>query len=97
MAVGAVEAGLWAFAEPAMNAFLMDAVPESRGEAQGIVGTALSAAMAIGSLLAGTLFAIGLAVPFVAGAVACVALVLAALPSLRAAGQRAGGRVTTVA
>jgi uncharacterized membrane protein YphA (DoxX/SURF4 family) len=53
--------------------------------------------MAIGSLLAGTLFAIGLAVPFVAGAVACVALVLAAVPSLRAAGQRAGGMVTTVA
>lgn len=97
MAVGAVEAGLWAFAEPAMNAFLMDAVPQSRGEAQGIVGTALSAAMAIGALFAGTLFAIGLAVPFVAGAVACVALVLAAVPSLRAAGQRAGGMVTTVA
>ncbi len=97
MAVGAVEAGLWAFAEPAMNAFLMDAVPESRGEAQGIVGTALSAAMAIGSLVAGTLFAIGLAVPFVAGTVACVTFVLAAVPSLRVAGQRAGGIVTTVA
>ncbi len=97
MAVGAVEAGFWAFAEPAINAFLMDAVPEGRGEAQGVVGTALSAAMAIGALVAGTLFAAGLAVPFVAGCVACVAFALAAVPSLMAAGRRARGMATTVA
>jgi hypothetical protein len=47
--------------------------------------------------VAGQRCAIGLAVPFIAGTVACVALVLAAVPSLRAAGQRAGGVVTTVA
>ena len=97
MAVGAVEAGLWAFAEPAMNAFLMDAVPEARGEAQGVVGTALNATMAIGSLAAGALFAAGLGVPFVAGCVACLVFVLAAVPSLRAAGQRASEMATTVA
>jgi MFS family permease len=97
MAVGAVEAGLWAFTEPAMNAYLMEALPRARGEAQGVVGTALSAAMAIGSLAAGALFAIGVAIPFVAGCVACLVFALAALPSLRAAGQRAGGVVPTVA
>lgn len=97
MAVGAVEAGLWAFAEPAMNAFLMDAVPEARGEAQGVVGTALNATMAIGSLAAGALFAAGLGVPFVAGCVACLVFVLAAVPSLRAAGQRASEMAITVA
>jgi DHA1 family multidrug resistance protein-like MFS transporter len=97
MALGALEAGLWSFTEPAMNAFLMDAVPAARGEAQGIVGTALSAAMAVGSLAAGTLFAMGLAVPFVAACGAGLAFGVAALPFLRAAGQRAAGVATTVA
>jgi len=97
MAVGAVEAGFWAFAEPAVNAFLMDAVPEARGEAQGLVGTALSGAMAIGALVAGVLFAAGLAVPFVTGSLVCVGFALAAIPSLRAAGRRSAGVATTVA
>jgi DHA1 family multidrug resistance protein-like MFS transporter len=86
--VGIVEGALWAFTEPAMNSFLMEAVPDRRGEAQGVVGTAMSASMAIGSLLGGSLFALGLGVPFfVAGGVG-VGFALAAVPGLRAAGRR---------
>jgi MFS transporter, DHA1 family, multidrug resistance protein len=88
IAVGAVEGALWAFTEPSMNSFLMDAVPDRRGEAQGLVGTAMNGSMAVGSLVAGTLFAMGLAVPFVVAAVAGVLFALLALPGLRAAGGR---------
>jgi MFS transporter, DHA1 family, multidrug resistance protein len=88
LVVGAVEGALWAFTQPAMNAFLMDAVPERRAEAQGVVGTAQSAAMAIGSLVGGSLFAIGVAVPFVAATVAGVVFSVLAIPGLRAAGAR---------
>jgi MFS transporter, DHA1 family, multidrug resistance protein len=88
IAIGAVEGALWAFTEPSMNSFLMQAVPERRGEAQGVVGTAMSGSMAIGSLVAGTLFSMGLAVPFVAAAAAGVVFALLALPGLRAAGGR---------
>ena len=88
MAVGVVEGALWAFTDPAMSSFLMEAVPDRRGEAQGVVGTAMSGSMAIGSLLGGSLFALGLGVPFfVAGGVG-VGFALAALPGLRAAGRR---------
>jgi MFS family permease len=89
IAVGAVEAALWAFTEPSMNSFLMDAVPERRSEAQGVVGTAMNGSMAIGALVGGTLFAMGLAVPFVAAAVAGTSFALLAVPGLRAAGGRA--------
>jgi MFS transporter, DHA1 family, multidrug resistance protein len=85
--VGVVEGAMWAFTEPAMNAFLMDAVPERRGEAQGVVGTALSGSMAIGAFVAGGLFAFGVAVPFWTAGVAGVIFALAALPGLRAAGR----------
>jgi MFS family permease len=88
IAVGVVEGALWAFTEPAMNSFLMEAVPDRRSEAQGVVGTAQSASMAIGSLVGGSLFALGLGVPFfVAGGVG-FGFALAALPGLRAAGRR---------
>jgi DHA1 family multidrug resistance protein-like MFS transporter len=88
IAVGVVEGGLWAFTEPAMNSFLMEAVPDRRGEAQGVAGTAMSASMAIGAIFGGSLFAMALWVPFfVAGGVG-VAFALAALPGLRAAGRR---------
>jgi MFS family permease len=70
-----------------MNAFLMDAIPERRGEAQGVVGTAMSAAMAIGAFVAGGLFAFGVAVPFWTAGVAGVVFALAAFPGLRAAGR----------
>lgn len=88
LVVGAVEGALWAFTEPSMNSFLMDAVPDRRGEAQGVVGTASSGSMAIGSLVAGSLFAMGVAVPFTIAAVAGVVFALLALPGLRAAGGR---------
>jgi DHA1 family multidrug resistance protein-like MFS transporter len=88
IAVGALEAALWAFTEPSMNAFLMEAIPDRRGEAQGVVGTAMSASMAIGSVVGGALFAMGLGVPFfVAGGVGA-GFALAAVPGLRAAGRR---------
>jgi MFS family permease len=89
MAVGAVEGALWAFTEPAKNSFLMDAVHERRDEAQGVVGTAQSGAMALGSLIGGSLFVMGAAVPFVAAGAAGILFALASLPSLRAAGRRA--------
>ena len=88
IAVGAVEAALWAFTEPSMNSFLMDAVPDRRAEAQGVVGTAMNGSMAIGAVVGGTLFAMGLAVPFVAAAVAGSLFALLAVPGLRAAGGR---------
>src|ERR1700693_1484231 len=88
IAVGVVEATLWAFTEPSMNSFLMEAVSDRRGEAQGVVGTAQSGSMAIGSLIGGSLFALGLGVAFfVAGAVG-FGFALAAVPGLRAAGRR---------
>lgn len=89
MVVGAGEATMWAFNGPALNAFLMDAVPERRAEAQGLVGTAQSAATAVGSLAGGALFGVGLAVPFYVAAVAGVLFALLALPSLRGLGHRA--------
>jgi DHA1 family multidrug resistance protein-like MFS transporter len=88
IAVGVVEASFWAFTEPAMNSFLMEAVSDRRGEAQGVVGTAQSGSMAIGSLIGGSLFALGLGVPFFVAAVVGVGFAFAALPGLRAAGRR---------
>jgi DHA1 family multidrug resistance protein-like MFS transporter len=89
MIVGALEASLWAFTGPAMNAFLMDAVPDRRAEAQGVVGTAQSAATAAGALAGGALFGIGVGVPFYAAGAAGVLFALLAVPGLRALGQRA--------
>jgi len=86
--VGLVEGGMWAFTEPAVNSFLMEAVPERRGEAQGVAGTALSASMAAGSLVGGALFAAGPAVPFWAAGAAGLLFAVIALPDLRAAGRR---------
>src|SRR6202521_722186 len=86
--VGVVEASLWAFTEPAMNSFLMEAVRDRRGEAQGVVGTAQSGSMAVGSLIGGSLFAFGLGVPFFVAAAVGFGFALAALPGLRAAGRR---------
>jgi MFS family permease len=86
--VGVIEAALWAFTEPAMNSFLMEAVRDRRGEAQGIVGTAQSGSMAIGSLVGGSLFALGLGVPFFVAAAVGFGFAVAAVPGLRAAGRR---------
>ncbi len=88
LVVGTVEGALWAFTGPAMNSFLMDAVTERRAEAQGIVGTAMSAATAIGSVVAGGLFALGVAAPFIAAAAAGVVFAVAAVPGLRSTGSR---------
>jgi MFS family permease len=71
-----------------MNSFLMEAVPERRGEAQGVAGTAMSGSMAIGALIGGSLFAMGLWVPFFVAGIVGVAFALAAVPGLRAAGRR---------
>ncbi|HYM66329.1 MAG TPA: MFS transporter, partial [Patescibacteria group bacterium] len=87
--VGMAEGAVWAFTEPSMNSFLMESVPERRGEAQGVVGTVMSAAMAAGSLVGGSLFGVGEAVPFWAAGAAGFLFAVAALPQLRAAGGRA--------
>ena len=93
IAVGAIEASTAAFAEPAINAFLMSAVaPDQRGRAAGTVGTAETAAKAAGALVGGGLFGLGLWVPFVVSSVAGLALILLGLPWLRAAGRDAGLR-----
>ena len=85
--VGVLEATTTAFAEPAINAFLMSAVaPDQRGRAAGTVGTAETAAKAVGALVGGGLFGLGVWVPFVVSSVAGLALILLGLPSLRAAG-----------
>jgi MFS family permease len=91
--VGVVEATAAAFAEPAINTFLMSAVsPDQRGRAAGTVGTAETAAKAVGALIGGGLFGLGVAVPFVVSAVVGVSFILASLPWLRAAGRHAGLR-----
>jgi MFS family permease len=88
--VGVLEASAAAFAEPAINAYLMSAVaPDQRGRAAGTVGTAETAAKAVGALLGGGLFGLGVAVPFVLSAVVGVGFILASLPWLRAAGRDA--------
>ncbi|HEY8737338.1 MAG TPA: MFS transporter [Candidatus Dormibacteraeota bacterium] len=86
--VGVLEASSAAFAEPSINAFLMSAVPEDqRGRAVGTVGTAEAAAKAVGALIGGTLFGLGLWVPFVLSSLVGLSLILLGLPSLRAAGR----------
>ena len=93
--LGAVEAVGISFAEPAMNAFLMDSVEEhQRGSAAGTLGTAEAASTAIGSLSGGLLFTLGFWMPFYVGGAGCILLVLTAVPFLRAAGpdQRAKAR-----
>jgi MFS family permease len=85
--VGVLEATTTAFAEPAINAFLMSAVaPDQRGRAAGTVGTAETAAKAVGALIGGGLFGLGVWVPFVVSSVVGLALILLGIPSLRAAG-----------
>jgi MFS family permease len=86
--VGLFEGALWAFTTPSMNSFLMDAVAERRAAAQGIVGTALSSAAAVGSLVGGALFALGVAIPFLAAAGAGIVFALVALPWMLSAGGR---------
>lgn len=88
IAVGVIEGALWAFTEPSMNSFLMEAVPERRGEAQGVAGTAMSGSMALGALVGGSLFAMGVWVPFFVAGIVGVVFALAAVPGLRAAGRR---------
>lgn len=86
--VGVIEASTAAFAEPAMNAFLMSAVPaEQRGRAAGTVGTAETAAKAVGALLGGGLFGLGVGVPFFVSSALGLALILLGIPSLRTAGR----------
>ncbi|HYM50502.1 MAG TPA: MFS transporter [Candidatus Limnocylindrales bacterium] len=86
--IGAIEAATWAFTEPALNAYIMDAVPvDARGQAQGTVGMAQGLAMAHGAAIAGALFAGGIWVPFVVGAVGCLVLALVSVPWFRAAGE----------
>jgi MFS family permease len=85
--VGVLEATTTAFGEPAINAFLMSAVaPDQRGRAAGTVGTAETAAKAVGALVGGGLFGLGVWVPFVVSSVVGLALILIGLPWLRAAG-----------
>ncbi len=91
--VGAIEAASAAFAEPSINAYLMSAVAaDQRGRAAGTVGTAETAAKAVGSLIGGGLFALGVWVPFVVSSLVGLALILLGIPSLRAAGREAGAR-----
>jgi len=88
--VGVIEASTAAFAEPAINAYLMSAVAaDQRGRAAGTVGTAETAAKAVGALLGGGLFGLGVWVPFVVSSVAGLAFILLGLPWLRAAGRDA--------
>ena len=91
--VGVVEASTAAFAEPAINSYLMSAVAaDQRGRAAGTVGTAETAAKAAGALLGGGLFGLGVWVPFVVSSVAGLAFILLGVPWLRAAGRDAGVR-----
>jgi len=91
--VGVVEASTAAFAEPAINSFLMSSVAlDQRGRAAGTVGTAETAAKAVGAVGGGGLFGLGVWVPFVVSSIAGLAFILLGLPWLRAAGRDAGVR-----
>lgn len=91
--VGAIEASSAAFAEPSINAYLMSAVAsDQRGRAAGTVGTAETAAKAVGALIGGGLFGLAAWVPFVASSLVALAFILIGIPSLRAAGREAGAR-----
>ncbi len=86
--VGIVEGSSAAFAEPSINAYLMGAVPaDQRGRALGTVGTAESAAKAVGALIGGMLFGLGLWVPFMVSSVVGLVLIGLGLPWLRVAGR----------
>lgn len=90
IAIGVVEAVIAAFPEPAMNGFLMDAVPAAvRGRAAGIAGVAEGIGMSIGAFCGGALFGLGVGVPFDIMGVVCVVAALASIPALMVAG---GGR-----
>jgi MFS family permease len=95
--LGVVEAVIAAFPEPALNGYLMDAVPAAvRGRVAGLAGAAEGGANAVGALCAGALFGLGAAVPFdVMGAV-CLAAALASLPALMAAGDRRPSPAATI-
>src|SRR5205085_5310823 len=68
--VGAIEASTAAFAEPSIIAFLMSSVSSSeRGRAAGTVGAAETGAKALGALLGGALFGLGVAIPFLVSSV----------------------------
>lgn len=86
--IGVVEAIIAAFPEPAMNGFLMDAVPaRARGQAAGIAGAAEGAGLAIGALCGGALFGLGVRVPFDVMSAVCLTLALASIPALIRAGH----------
>jgi DHA1 family multidrug resistance protein-like MFS transporter len=93
--IGVVEAVVAAFSEPATNGLLMDSVPASvRGSAAGIAGMAEGVGMSVGAFAGGTLFGLGVAVPFRVMGVVCVGAALASIPSLLESGKgrRVGGR-----
>lgn len=91
--VGAIEASSAAFAEPSINAFLMSAVAsDQRGRAAGTVGTAETAAKAVGALIGGGLFGLAAWVPFVVSSLVALAFILFGIPSLRVAGRESGAR-----
>jgi MFS family permease len=86
--IGVIEAVMAAFPEPAMNGFLMDAVPgDVRGRAAGIAGAAEGAGLAIGALCGGALYSLGIRVPFDVMSAVCLGLALASIPSLIQAGR----------
>jgi DHA1 family multidrug resistance protein-like MFS transporter len=75
-----IEATMMALGAPAMLAQLAAVVDQVElGRAQGVVSSSQTAATAVAATVAGSLFAVGPAVPFVATA-ACVVVCVAALP-----------------
>jgi len=90
--LGAVEAIAVALAFPAAQSLLSQvARPESLGRAQGLFTTAETAAIAMAAAASGALFGVARWVPFVAGAVGGMLLVLAMPPLWRGVPGRASG------
>ena len=89
--VGVIEASTAAFAEPAIIAFLMSSVSSNeRGRVAGTVGAAETGAKALGALLGGALFGLGVAIPFLASSIIALGFIALAVPSLLAAGRPSG-------
>ncbi len=93
LGVGTVEAVSWTATEPTLYAVITDATPvDARGRAMAAGGFAEFAGSAVGALALGSLFALGEAIPFFAGAAALViagALCAAFVPAHAAARTRA--------
>jgi MFS family permease len=99
LGVGVVEAVAWTTTEPTLYAVLTDAAPvDARGRAMAMGGVGEFAGNGFGAVALGSLYGLGEAVPFWAGAgvLACAGLLCAAMVPAKAAHVAASERAEVV-